>query len=919
MKNNILILIYAIVFCVVSGVISLDSFLWATPPSVNVPDIVSDIVINIETVACQKEKYVELAENLILLKKGSRLEPALLKKSINTLTRSRIFESVFIDTIEKENKTILLFHLRPFRLIRDIRIHGAFPLFEKDILTAMTLTVGDRFSEDALPQQVESITRLLNREGYETPKVELSVREIPSENTVIITVDLDKGKSIVLNGLTFEGNRSISDFALKRFNAFTLKKDIQRLTEYYRKKGFADCAITYTLEKTSHGHVTAHVHVDEGPRYRIRFSGNRTISGRTLKKKAVSFDHGNRNDSALKKIASRIKDIYRDEGFEKTQVKIQDYFPPSEKQPVRIVEFLIEEGPRLFVKSVTIKGNESISTTEIEKQLLTRKRAFFNKGYFSSRVLEDDLNAVRALYRKNGFMNPEISYDVTDAGNGEGAAVDISIIENVQTRVAEITINGLFSISRETALKSIKLKKGDPFRRYMLKSDENVLSALISETGHPFVEVKGNAVIGENGKTAIITYDINEGPPAELGEVFISGNLRTKDYIISRELELAPGDPFSLEKMLSGQKNLRDMDIFRSVRYNPMGLKEKEEKIHLFIDVEEKKPYYAEFGLGFETQRGGFFQAKAGDHNLFGTNKNLRMEIDASQIGYRFDASLVEPRLMGSKISMNTGFYMEKEEEFNQDFGTMIIGANMGLSKKFFKFISASVNLRFEQRDQFGTDEQASEIGIDGDDETKPRILTIITPSVSVDTRDSFLRPKKGFFSSMSLDFSKGINRSLDDFIKYRIDARYYYTPLKRLTLALIGRFGHIEAYGAYNDVPDDQMFFLGGISDVRGVNENMLFYDANEDPLGGRTSLSGSIEARIDLGRNFELPLFFDTGKLSGTPGEGIAEDFRSAAGFGLRYITPIGPVGFLYGINLDPEEGEPSGRLHFSIGYTF
>ena len=119
--------------------------------------------------------------------------------------------------------------------------------------------------------------------------------------------------------------------------------------------------------------------------------------------------------------------------------------------------------------------------------------------------------------------------------------------------------------------------------------------------------------------------------------------------------------------------------------------------------------------------------------------------------------------------------------------------------------------------------------------------------------------------------------------------------------------------------MPDDQLLFLGGITDVRGFDENLLLFDDEGDPLGGRSSLFGSIEARIDLGRNFELPLFFDTGRISSTFDEGISEDFRHSVGFGLRYITPIGPIGFLYGRNLDPKEGESSGRFHFSIGYTF
>ncbi len=147
--------------------------------------------------------------------------------------------------------------------------------------------------------------------------------------------------------------------------------------------------------------------------------------------------------------------------------------------------------------------------------------------------------------------------------------------------------------------------------------------------------------------------------------------------------------------------------------------------------------------------------------------------------------------------------------------------------------------------------------------------------------------------------------------------------PVKRLTLALRGRYRRIEPYGGNRTVPDDQLFFLGGISDVRGFDENMLRFDAREDPLGGRTSLLGSLEARIDLGAGFELTAFCDTGSIRGTEGDsdetGDGDGFRSSAGLGIRYITPIGPVGFLYGWNLDRKAEESSGRLHFTIGYSF
>ncbi|MBF0574164.1 MAG: BamA/TamA family outer membrane protein, partial [Desulfamplus sp.] len=242
----------------------------------------------------------------------------------------------------------------------------------------------------------------------------------------------------------------------------------------------------------------------------------------------------------------------------------------------------------------------------------------------------------------------------------------------------------------------------------------------------------------------------------------------------------------------------------------------------------------------------------------------------------------------------------------------------------------AGLNLNYENRTVYGEPQNIDT------DELESRNILVTSFSLGYDSRNSSIRPTKGFLSTSSVDVYNGFNNDLDRFLKYQIDLRTYFSPFKvfssfnssyfnRVTFALRGRMGYIQPFGAEDSIAQDQLFFLGGSSNVRGFKENMLEYDSIGNPLGGRTAINSTLEARIDLPADFEFSFFLDTGKVDNLTNKIDltnsleSRGFRSSVGAGLRYITPIGPVGILYGHKLDTEDGESPGRIHFSVGYTF
>ncbi len=896
--------------------------------------LVSDIRIDIAGGGKAEPELTALAKRLIRVETGKPLRPDQVNDSLGALKKAMRFEKIHVDTLEKENQTTVLFRLTPFPLVEYIRIRNAFPLFKKDILKAMTLNAGNVLIPESLSQQAENIKRMLSAEGYPSPAVHLTVEPASEPGNVVLDVRLEKGPPLVMKKVVFQGNRAFSGMRLrymmktppslfrfgmaKRFKKELLKKDIQTITEFYRLKGFGDGTIDPEVKVTGDSQAEVIVNIHEGPRYTFLFSGNKTLSSRKLKKTTVHFRYGNKNDRGLKKIATGIKEQYREAGFMKTRVAYSEKKIPAGPESRRVIRFTIEEGKRKFVESVHIRGNRVMGAKKIEKQMLTAENGLFGKGYYSPETLQDDIFAITALYLKEGFMDPDIRTRIKEDKDEDSVSIHLSIDEKVQTLVSSVEINGLSVLPRKVALEGLALKEGTPFREYILKSDENTLSAMISEKGRPFVEVKGTFQIRDGGKNADVTFHVSEGKAVHMGEIFFQGNFRTRESVMIDETGLHTGEPFSLKKMLLAQKRIQDLGLFESVRFNPLGLAEKWEEIQLLASLEEKKPYFMELETGYETGQCFFMAAKGGDRNLFGKNKNLWAGLKISQIGYNAETGFTEPRLFGTKMSLSTSLYSQRTEELNQNFGTAATGANVGFSLKPFQYLTTLLNFRFEERDQFGGDGE-DPAQTYSPDEFRPRTITVVTPSVTFDARDSFIQPRRGFYGGFSMDLSRGIADPLDNFIKYQVESRYYYTPAARLTFAWIGRGGMIQSYGSTDKVPDDQLFFLGGISDVRGFEENMLLSDTAGDPLGGRTFLFGSMEARFNVAGNVEVPLFIDTGKISRTFYEGASSDFRYSAGLGLRYLTPVGPVGLLYGKNLDSRKGESSGVFHISVGYTF
>jgi outer membrane protein insertion porin family len=891
--------------------------------------LITDIRIGVNDSYGSQEQWIEMVRSITTpyIKKGDLFSGEAVNRLTTALKSCRRFRLIHLDTETTQTGLALLITTTPFKRIKNIRINGKYPLFEKQILNAMTLYPGDAYVPDEVGRQSELIAELYRRHGYIDPKVEITTTKTPDGSAYYLDVVIEKGRPYRLTRFEIEGNQAFQGGRLRwkmksvrstnsHFSEKRFLEDIETLKRFYKAQGFADIVVEHQLDQDPQtGDVEIRIMVDEGDRYDIFFVGNTAFGDRALKKKLDLFKSGNRHGTGLRRSVRNITEKYHQAGYAEVVVNVETAVSKEEGISIRRVNFIIDEGPQSIVRRIVIRGNTVFSQEDqLKNQMLTRVPGWLHDGEYVADRLEEDILAIKTRYYENGYMHVNVHKSVNFSADRQDVDIDLDIHEGNQTMVGTMAVEGLTAITGEAVQKAIQSQVDKPFSRSKLKNDERRIGVMVSEKGYPHVQVSGDVTFNEDQTRAHVVYRVRQNRYVERGATFHAGNFRTQEKILDRELIMKPGDPFSLKKMLEGQQNIRSMNIFRSVAFNPVGLKEEAQMIHLFTEVEEEKPFYFEATGGYASEKGLYTTSTIGDRNFLGLNKDFKIGGELGETGYKGESRIFEPRFFGTRISSDLGVSFERNEPFNQTFGTDSLGADLQFSRKWKKKIKTGLGFRFERREQFSREPDLVE-----DDAFDPRSVLVVTPSVSYDSRDNFMNPKKGAYFLAGVDLSAGLGNALDDFYTYRTDLRGYITPVNRLTFAGRGSMARIKSYNGNGDIPDDELFYLGGTSSVRGFDENLFLIDPDGDPVGGQLMALGNAELRIDMGSSIDFSIFYDIGYLDETSASEDSNNVRYSMGIGLRYVTPVGAVGLTYGHKLNPEADESPGRFHFSIGYTF
>lgn len=646
---------------------------------------------------------------------------------------------------------------------------------------------------------------------------------------------------------------------------------------------------------------------------KIDFQGNKEVDDSELKE-AITITTGSIADTVLiQDNALKISRFYEEKGY-----WLSNIVPVIKKisEDEVSLTYQIDEGRKVKIKRIIIEDNEKISSRKIKKAMKTKKRGLFSfitsSGYYKKDQMESDIGKIKHLYFDNGFIEviiaePEITVDIEK----KGMTITIKIMEGDQYRVSSIDLTGNKVFDNETIMKKIRLSPDRIFKKSTLEKDILSISTLYSENGYALIFVTPDLIPDDKNKTVQVKLNIDEGDKYRIGRIEISGNTKTRDKVIRREIRLDEGETFDSSKLRRSYERINNLNFFETVEMVPKPNYEKK-VLDIEVKIKERPTGSLSIGGGYSSIDKLLATIDLTQGNLFGKGQYARLKLELGGRSSLYEISFREPWLFDRPISFSTGIYSTDREYIEYD--KKALGFYVGFGKDLSEYWKVDSSYKFEEATIHNIDESASVII---KDQEGTQTTSSISPSIIRDTRDNYLDPTSGSINALYLTFA-GLGGS-NAFIKALIDSAWFF-PLGKATFMVRGRFGY--ARGIFDkELPLYERYYVGGIRTIRGLDwgEAGPRDEETGDEIGGTEELIFNAEYIFPLFPEARLKglVFFDAGNSYDKFNNFGA--LRYTTGAGIRWISPLGPIRIEWGYNLDKKPGESSSKVEFTFGSFF
>ena len=663
----------------------------------------------------------------------------------------------------------------------------------------------------------------------------------------------------------------------------------------------------------------------------LKITGNKDISTEDLEKslKEVGLTEGRVFDrSLLDQVEQELIRQYYSRG--KYAVKVDAKVRPMPRNRVA-VDLDISEGVAARIRQINIVGNEAFDEDELLDEFQLSKSGWFSilsrNDQYSKQQLAGDIEALRSFYLDRGYLKFSVdSTQVSITPNKRDIYITINISEGDRYRISDINLLGNLIVPESELRQLITVKSGDYFSRSQIGEIATKISDRLGDEGYAFANVNPVPDLVEGSQDVALTFVVDPGRRVYVRRIEFSGNVKTHDQVLRREMRQLEGAWFSNKDVDRSKTRLERLSYLESVNVETPAVPGTTDQVDVAISVTERPSGNLLFGAGWGQEGGLLLNASVDQANFRGTGSRLGFSFNNSNIDTIYSFSYDNPYYTIDGISRGFRFFYQDTNLADSnvaDYQVDMYGASVDFGFPLNEFDTVRVDLGFENKDFSTTSSTPVEIDEFLADNGTKYLDFKVSGGWGRDSRNRAVFPDRGMLNRIGTQ----ITVPGSDAEYYKIDFRHqsYYPLTKILTGLLKGDVGVGDGYGNVNELPFFENYYAGGLRTVRGYKSNTLGPRySNGDPSGGAFKVTGGAEVIfppffLKDTKSLRFSGFFDAGNVYSTISDFDFGELRYSFGLTGQWLSPVGPLVLSFAVPLNEGEDDDTEPVQFSFGVPF
>jgi outer membrane protein insertion porin family len=904
-------------------------------------------------------------------------------EAVRFLMKTGLYSNVEVVARSVNNQNELLLVATSLRKIRSIEMQGNKALSSSEVLNILQTEEGEVFERKELIEAVKSLQAEYRKRGYRGMNAEVEFLT-PNDSEVGLVFKIEEGLATTVDRVDVESNNpeviARAGRLLRRLKGKVLSEDdlqiaVREIAEDLRTNRFLMARVLdpQAVFDEKQSRVRISLAIENPWKFEFKFEGNVAYSESALIKLMNLDQLVGTVTTPAPELAERLRRAYQSNGFAHIDIKAEE--KTKDASFLKLIEFKIDEGPRVRIKRIEISGNISRQGNYYAQFISSSSHDLLGEGYYNRKDIEDGIKALEEELQNQGYLRAKVKSwrsefsnpkELISAGNsdatksekrGSQATLVLNIDEGPLTVIRQIRFDGVNSFSQTELQSKLPIRTSESLRIKDLNAALDILKNYYRSQG--FIEMRilneqdGLVRYNESSTQATVEFQIYEGPKIRISSIVLEGNQLTKDHVILRELSMKPGDIYTPEGREDSIFHLQKLGLFSRVNIRTLEEGTSMSDRTVIVEVEESAPGTFESGIGVAYDRDWLFRGYAGVayRNLWGSGRAVSFRGDPSystdpKISYlehKITLSYLEPYILRDRNKGRLNLVRDVRFIGLDSAGGAIIREKNEIGLQVERDLTKHLKLIYTA---YSLSAQTEFDRSNPDKIVRTQNIAKTGPQIEYDSRDNVFYPTKGIYAQLSVEYADPLLGSSQDesqsikFTKLNAALSYPYRILgsSKWVFATSVRTGYLVNLSSLpqGGVPDQEAFFLGGRSTLRGFQPTGIALDLERVPnliQLGKSNLRDfyvttdsyyylfKAELRFPIYGDFHGALFYDGGAvlLSQLP---IDAPYRDSAGIAIRIKFAGGIVaGIEYGKKLERKNWYPVGyespeAWHLSIG---